>query len=129
MTKLIAGVVAALILLAWPANAQSVYGVWKTPKTKEGQLHISIGKCGSSVCGTIVSARDSKGRAGSYPHIGRKMIWGMKAKGAKIWSDGKIWDPRRDRTFTSKMELRGNVLEVSGCFLAICQAQSWKRIK
>lgn len=129
MVKFTIGSVAALTLLITPASAQSIIGTWKTPMTEEGQLLVSVKDCGSNVCGTIVGARDTQGVAGSYTHVGRKMIWDMTAKGSNSWDSGKIWDPRNDRTFNSKMELRGNILKVSGCFLGLCQTQNWQRAK
>jgi uncharacterized protein (DUF2147 family) len=40
----------------------------------------------------------------------------------------RIWDPRNDRTFNSRMETRGDTLVVSGCVMGICQRQQWQRV-
>lgn len=101
--------------------------MWRTPMTEVGQLQIEIANCGGAVCGTIVGARNPQGLAGDYEHMGRQMIWDMVSNGAGSWRDGKIWDPRNDRTYNSRMVLEGGRLNVSGCFLGFCQSQSWER--
>lgn len=129
MNKMIATIATLMALSANSVQAQSLSGVWRTAKTTDGTLEIKMSRCGNKICGTIVGARNPDGTVGTYPHIGRKMIWNMTANGAQRWSGGKLWDPRRDRTFSSKMELKGKTLKVSGCFLSICQAQTWQRIR
>ncbi len=128
MKLLLASIAALLVLAISPANAQSVTGVWQTESTSEGYLEIRITNCGSKICGTIINARNNEGQAVSYPHLGKRMIWDMTPSGSARWADGKIWDPRRDATFNSKMELKGRELQVSGCFLGFCQAQAWQRV-
>lgn len=122
-------VLAAMALWASNAWAQDARGLWQTEMTSEGALEIRISSCGSVLCGVIETARTPDGSAAEYPHLGKQMIWDMMADGAASWSNGKIWDPRNDRTFNSKMALNGNSLSVSGCFLGICQRQTWTRIK
>jgi len=53
----------------------------------------------------------------------------MKPDGAGKWSVGKMWDPRRDKTFKSKMQVTGQGLKVSGCILAVFQSQVWSAVK
>jgi uncharacterized protein (DUF2147 family) len=55
------------------------------------------------------------------------MIWDMLASGPTNWGDGKIWNPRNDRTVNSSLELSGDTLLVSGCVFRICQTQTWQR--
>ena len=38
------------------------------------------------------------------------------------------WAPDRDKVYSSKMELSGSILEVSGCVFGICRAQTWTRV-
>ena len=53
----------------------------------------------------------------------------MTAEGNGAYSGGKIWAPDREKTYNSNMELSGRNLEVSGCVLVICRAQSWTRVQ
>jgi uncharacterized protein (DUF2147 family) len=52
----------------------------------------------------------------------------MTAEGDGEYSGGKIWAPDRDKVYSSKMALSGETLEVSGCVLVVCRAQSWTRV-
>lgn len=110
------------------AVAQDATGIWRTEATEEGYLEVQIAPCGqAALCGTILHARDVQGRQQPYEHTGKAMIWDMVTDGPTTWSNGRIWDPRNDRTFRSRMELSGDRLLVSGCVLGICQSQVWKR--
>ena len=120
----------AIMLCAAPALAD-VAGTWKTePGDSGGYLHVDFAPCGGEVCGTIKSAFDASGALiPDYEHAGKRIVWAMKPDGANKWSKGKIWAPDRDKTYSSKMELSGNALKVSGCVLVICRSQNWTRIK
>lgn len=117
------------LILPFPLMAQDAQGTWATEKTDQGHLEIRISPCGAALCGTVIRAVDLKGRPGEHPAVGRKMVWDMMPNGAGKWSGGQIWDPRRDKTFKSKMEVTGQGLKVSGCVLAICQSQVWRAVK
>jgi uncharacterized protein (DUF2147 family) len=119
------------VMLMWlplAAMAQDVAGVWRTELTEEGHLEVHIEACGATIlCGTIVRARDLDGNEQPYEHTGKRMIWDMVASSPTSWIDGQIWDPRDDRTYSSRMELSEGNLLVSGCVFRICQTQTWKR--
>lgn len=130
MNKILSFGLLAVVLSTTPALANELTGVWRTEASEEGYLDIRFAPCGAAMCGTIIRARNPEGQEGTdYPHLGRKMIWDMKPDGASNWVNGKIWDPRKDQTFKSKMALQGNQLTVSGCVLIVCQSQTWQKIK
>ena len=114
------------------ALADPVDGTWKTaPGDTGGYLHVSIGACGAKLCGTIRAAYDKAGDLDpNYEHLGKKMIWGMRADGDGYYSGGKIWAPDSDKTYKSKMALNGSKLEVKGCVAGglICRGQDWRRV-
>ncbi len=114
------------------AVADPVGGTWKTaPGDTGGYLHVSIGACGSKICGTIKAAYDKNNTVDSaYEHLGKKMLWDMSADGDGDYSGGKIWAPDSDKTYTSKMSLSGSTLEVKGCVAGglFCRGQDWKRV-
>ena len=120
-------------LVAGAAAADPVAGIWRTAEGEEGgYLHVQIAPCGSAICGTINNAFDENDALSTdYEHLGKKMIWDMKAGGDGYYSGGKIWAPDSDKTYTSKMQLSGNSLEVKGCVAGglICRGQNWTRIK
>lgn len=119
-----------IMALPVPVLAQDVVGVWRTEETKEGHLEIKISPCAAALCGRIVGARNADGVTGPYEHMDKLMIRDMKADAeAGSWSGGTIWDPRRDRTFNSRMSLENGRLKVAGCVLGVCQSQIWSRVR
>ena len=126
-----AAVLAVGTLGAAPALAKSVYGVWQSqPNAKGAYVHVRVTRCGAgSLCGTIVKlVNGAPKHKNAKP---RRIFWGMKPDGANRWSGGRIWAPDEDTTYDSKLELKGNVLKVSGCVLggAICRGQNWRRVR
>jgi len=118
------------LVLATPAHAQDATGVWKTEPGDQGYLEVQIAACGTALCGTILRARSNAGEEfPGYQHVGKLMLRDMKADGSGKWSGGKIWDPRNDKTYNSKMVLKGDALDVSGCVLGLCQSQQWTRLQ
>ncbi len=124
-------VLAATLLLAGMAHAADpVDGVWKTQPGDDGAFgYVTIGACGSKICGTLSNSFDPSGKEFDSAAKGKRIIWDMMADGGGAYSKGKIWAPDRDKTYNSKMSLSGNVLKVSGCVLGICRDQTWTRIK
>ncbi|MDQ7079587.1 MAG: DUF2147 domain-containing protein [Paracoccaceae bacterium] len=122
----------ALVATA-PAFAGGEEGVWKTLPDKDGKsLLIEIKPCGKEVCGFIIGSQDEKGRPDPhYPHLGRRMIWGMVDNGDGSYDKGYIWGPAVDMTLSMKMRLKGDVLRVKGCFAGglICKGQDWTRVR
>ncbi len=127
--KTCAMAILATIISAGTALADPATGTWRTePGDTGGHLLVTIAPCGAALCGTIARAVDANGvAADDYEHQGKRMLWDMKASGNGAYGGGKIWAPDRDRTYSSKMQLNGNELEVSGCVLGICRAQIWQR--
>ncbi len=133
MNKIIA--IAALgMALATPAlAADPADGVWQTAPGKDGgYLFVTIKDCGPNICGTITGAVDKEGKKDpKYEHMGKPIIKDMSPDGTGYYSGGTIWAPDEDKTYVSKMYLKGDVLTVKGCVLGglICRGQDWKRVK
>lgn len=128
-TGLLAGL---LCLSATLAQADAASGTWKTePGDTGGYLHVTVGPCGDALCGSIDKAFNAQGGVSSdYEHVGKRMIWDMKAQGDGSYGGGKIWAPDKDKTYKSRMSLSGNKLTVKGCVAggAICRGQTWMRV-
>lgn len=122
----------AMSVAATLAMADAASGTWKTePGDTGGYLHVTVAPCGASICGTIAKAFEASGAAlGDYEHLGKKMIWDMKAAGDGTYAGGKIWAADKDKTYKSKMSLSGDQLTVKGCVAggAICRGQTWTRV-
>ena len=127
------------IVISAPAFASDVFGTWQSQINDEGNfIHVEMAPCASNadlVCGTIVKAANVDPAKGDKQRqaelVGKIMINDMAADGANEWDDGTIWAPDDDETYSSKMELDGDVLEVSGCVMGglICRGQDWTRVK
>ena len=128
----IAPLAAALALLPLSALAAPLTGVYKTESNEEGSyLEVTFGACESNAeltCGTITAAKDAADVAqADYEHLGRTMIEDMERDG-NAFSGGTIWAPDDDKTYSSKMELSGDMLEVEGCVFFICRGQTWQAV-
>ena len=112
------------------AMADPVYGTWQTGKDDNGNYgHIKVSACGAAICGTLVKSFDASGKAWKSKNDGRKIIWDMKSDGGGSYSGGKVYAPDRDKTYSSKMNLKGSALNIKGCVLGICRdGGNWKRV-
>lgn len=124
-------ITAFAIMLAGPAfAADPIIGLYKTQPGDSGSFaHVEIYECETNICGVIRKAFDASGAEVDSDTVGKRMIWNMKAQGDGKYAKGKIWAPDRDKTYSSKMQLSGQTLKVSGCVLGICRGQSWSRLK
>ncbi len=131
MKHLILGLAFAFGLASAAMAADPVIGTWKTTPDDNGNFgYIQVEICGSKICGTLIKSFDPDGAEMASENIGKKIIWGMVPKGDGYYSDGKVWSPDRDKTYSSNMTLTGNTLAVKGCFLFICRdGGTWTRIQ
>lgn len=130
---------AAAALISTSAQANDVFGLWKSAVNDEGGfVHVEIGACAndaSKVCGVIKDAQNvdpAKADPARQKELrGKTIIANMVPDGPNEWDSGTIWAPDDDETYDSTMELKGDVLEVSGCVLGgiICRGQDWTRLQ
>jgi uncharacterized protein (DUF2147 family) len=122
---------ATVFFAATAAFADPAEGLWKTKPDDNGNFgHVKVQTCGPALCGTLVKAFDGSGKEIKSPNVGKKIIWDMKAKGEGAYGDGKVWSPDRNKTYSSKMVLKGNGLAISGCVLGICRdGGTWTRVQ
>ena len=123
-----------------PAWSEVVSGVFKTNPSEEtgGHLHIAFGACSDNKelsCGIIKTAIKKDGsKNADYEHLGQLMVWNMKDAGGGKYKSGKIWDPSENnadgskKIYSSKMEINGDILTVSGCILFFCKGQDWQKL-
>lgn len=115
------------------AYAEGATGVWKTETNDAGgYLEVTVGPCESDAtktCGVITGAFSKNGSDPGYPNLGKLMVKDMESKDGVKFSGGTIWDPEKDKVYKSKMELKGDDLDVDGCISFVCIGQDWKRVK
>jgi len=122
---------AALAAAPAIATAGGADGLWKTAVSDSGgYLLVTVADCASDAaktCGTITKAFSKSGEDPGYAHLGKPIVWDMESDDGASFSGGNIWDPEKDKTYSSKMTLKGDVLDVKGCIAIICSGQSWTR--
>ncbi|MCA6124784.1 DUF2147 domain-containing protein [Bradyrhizobium sp. WSM 1704] len=145
MASRFASVVAiiAATLVAPAAHAQGApepTGVWQT---QAGDARVKISKCGSGICGVIVSLRepidpmtgkpqvDNKNPNPSLatrPIIGLPLFSGMHPVASGKWS-GQIYNADDGGTYASSITVTGeSTLRVEGCVGALCGGETWTRV-
>ena len=114
------------------AAASSANGVWSTEKDDKGAyLEVTIAACESDAalsCGIISKAFIKSGEDPNYSNLGKLIIKDMKDHGDGTYSKGTIWDPVKDKVYKSKMEVKGDELDVDGCISFLCQGQHWQSV-
>jgi uncharacterized protein (DUF2147 family) len=122
-------ILTALLFLATPALADdAVHGTWRTQPDDNGNYGlIQIADCGAKLCGTLMQSFGSNGQPIASTNIGRSIVWDMEPGRNGRYNNGRVYAPDRDSTYNSHMQLTGNSLAVSGCFLFICRDVIWTR--
>lgn len=122
-------ILCTLFLLAVPATADPVVGLWKTePDRKNLTSHIHIRQCGPNLCGKVVKAFDPSGTQVKTKNVGKELFWDVKPAGDGNYQDGTVVVPLLNVKATASMRLQGSKLQVTACKGAICDGQTWTRL-
>lgn len=129
---------AAALSAAQAAPVDGVLGIWKT-ETRNGVVEIS--RCGSSVCGRLLTSDGIKANPNlkdvnnkvqalrGRPLKGLLILSGFTPDGA-VWNGGKIYNAEDGKTYTARLTPAGNQLKVRGCiFVPLCKTQTWTRLR
>lgn len=124
-----------------PARAQALdpAGIWLTEK---GDAKVRVTRCGSGVCGVVISLRDPIDPATGKPQIDDKnpnpqlakrpiiglgLFSGMRPSGANRWS-GRIYNADDGKSYDSNVSMTSpDSLRVEGCVGAFCGGETWTR--
>ena len=115
-----------------------VFGYWLTP----GSV-VKTENCDGYICATIetifvedgvdpkqILDDQNKDKAlRSRPLVGVNIFYDFLIKDAdqKVFKSGKVYDPRRGKTYKSKLHLNDDgTLRVEGCLAFICDGESWR---
>lgn len=122
---------AATLALATPlsASADGIHGIWQTAPDDDDYAHIEMIDCsGGKICGRVVKTFDA---GGEYPsdEVGQFVVRNMVAN-AEGTFEGKVWDPKSERAYFARIEVKGDTLALDGCILGglICREQIWTRV-
>jgi len=108
---ILAGAMAGL--LAVPALAEPIEGVWLRPST--GAL-VKFQPCGGGYCGIVQSGKFTG-----------KSIGTMTGSGGNY--TGKITDLAENKTYKGRASVNGDTMNLKGCVLGglICKGEDWQR--
>ena len=129
----------ALLAPAMMAGPDPVSGEWLT---EDGAAKVAVAPCSydpAKYCGAVTWLRDTvhkpthdvknpdkalRGR----PLVGLLVIRDMRNEGPGRWAGGKIYDAESGKTYAGKLKaISRNKLQVEGCVLMVCEAQTWTR--
>ena len=119
-----------ILLLAAQASASApIEGLWKSPG---GNSIISIGACGSNLCGTVAWASAQAKQASrktTSQLVGTQLLTNLQQGKDGRWQ-GKLFIPDKNMRVTAKIQLVSDQqLRVSGCLAgkSLCRSDLWTR--
>jgi uncharacterized protein (DUF2147 family) len=119
---------ALAMIVAGPAFADPVEGIWQTEVDDGSFAYITISPCGPNFCGVISRTFNDTGEYQS-PNLGKTLVIDMVAKGGNQYR-GNVWRPVNDKIYIGKIRLDGDTLFLRGCVAGglLCSKQTWSRI-
>jgi len=120
---------AIVLLIAGPAQADPVEGIWQTEVDDGSYAYIDMKPCDDKFCGIIARTFNSEGEYKS-PNLGKMLVINMEAKGGGEYR-GNVWRPSNDKIYIGKITLKGDTLFLRGCVAGglLCSKQTWTRVK
>jgi uncharacterized protein (DUF2147 family) len=120
--RLAATAIIGAFLVAGPAMASDINGVWQRDN---GLSRIRMAPCGGGVCGVVSWLKDP---ANSQSKVGQRVFYDMKQDGGG-WT-GKAFNPDDGKTYTGKASVSGSTMTTQGCMLGglVCKSVTWTRV-
>jgi len=122
--------VALMMSAGMALAADPLEGLWRTAQDDNGNSGlIHVKPCGNALCGTLIKAYNASGQEITTENVGRKIISETVPKGNGAYA-GKVYSPDRGKTYSSRLQMSGQMLKVKGCILGICRdGGTWKKVK
>ncbi len=115
--------VAAVLLATGQAHSsgRSIHGVWTRG---DGNARVKIAACGDALCATNVWIGDSSGGE----EVGDRLVMSV-APDERGRLSGTAFDPKRDLTYSIRIDVREASLVTRGCILGglLCKSVDWSR--
>ena len=138
--RLLAALPALLVLAAPEVEAyDSPVGVWKTidDDTGEAKSQVKIYESNGKLRGKIVKlynnpdalCSECEGDDYNAPILGMTIMWGLEEDDGE-WEGGKIFDPKKGKTYNCKIWLEDDGdLKVRGFAGPFYRTQTWHRVE
>lgn len=129
----------ALLAPATMAGVDPATGEWLT---QDGAAKVAVAPCSydpGRMCGAVTWLQDTVHKPTrdvrnpnkslrDRPLVGLMVIRDMKNEGPGRWAGGQIYDAKSGKTYAGKLKaVSRNRLQVEGCVMMVCQAQTWTR--
>lgn len=110
----------AFALAVTVAHAASPYGNWLRPTT--GGV-VKVFKCKSGLGLRVIKSKDKA-------KLNKIIMCGARKTGANSYA-GSILNLEDGKTYTGKVVIRGNKMDLSGCVLGaiFCKTETWQKTK
>ncbi len=121
MLKLVTALAVLLATGQAHSSTQSIHGVWTRG---DGNARVRIAACGQSLCATNVWISDTSGGE----EVGDRLVMTvMPDNGGRL--AGTAFDPKRDLTYSIRIDVREAKLVTRGCILGglLCKSIDWSR--
>lgn len=123
MLKLTLATAVAALLSTGQAlsSTESIHGVWTRG---DGNARVKIAACGPSLCATNVWIGDTSGGE----EVGDRLVMTV-APDDRGRLAGTAFDPKRDLTYSIRIDVREAKLVTRGCILGglLCKSIDWSR--
>jgi uncharacterized protein (DUF2147 family) len=108
------------LVIATKSFAGSAAGTWLRPSNG---AHITVFDCEGGLGMKVDTAPIPE-------HVGKTIMCGAKKETDDIWQ-GDILNLDNGKTYSGKVVLKGDTLELSGCVLGglVCKNETWARVK
>jgi uncharacterized protein (DUF2147 family) len=111
-----------LLALSGIASAAEPYGVWLRPSTA---TQLRFYNCSGKLCAKVAAVKSQANQG----EVGKTIVPGATKSGPDTWT-GDIIDVSADRTYSGVITLQGpNALNVKGCMLGFCRAETWTKVR
>jgi uncharacterized protein (DUF2147 family) len=117
---------------------ESPVGVWKTIDDESGEAKslvkiyerdgVLYGKVTKLFKNPDATCEACDGDDYGKPIVGMTILWGLDKDGDE-WNDGKIFDPKKGKTYNCKLWLDDGDLRVRGYVGPFHRTQTWHRVE
>jgi len=120
------------------AAFESPVGVWKTidDETGEAKSLVKIYERDGKLYGRVTklfknpnaTCDECEGEDHGKPIVGMVILWGLEQDDDE-WSGGKIFDPKKGKTYNCKLWIEDGELQVRGYVGPFHRTQTWHRVQ
>lgn len=110
-------------------HAEVPRGLWQAQANVQGvSFHVRTRRCGRALCGRVERVKNRRGFDAPSNAVGQMVLWELSPQ-----ADGSFMGEYRDGAgnawMNTRVEVRGNALQLRICEGSDCRGESWKRLR